>query len=65
MRVGFARYSRLSNSATRFEVKEIIMKVTKIIFGLFIAQVSCLFVPQLVSCQTETFDIIQYTPPPG
>lgn len=41
------------------------MKVSKIIFGLFIAQVLCLFVPQIVSCQTETFDIIQYTPPKG
>ena len=41
------------------------MKVTKIVFGLFIAQVLCLFVPQIVSCQTETLDIIQYTPPKG
>ena len=41
------------------------MKVTKIIFGLLIAQVSCLFVPQVVFCQTETLDIIQYTPPKG
>ena len=41
------------------------MKVSKIIFGLFIAQVLCLFVPQTVSCQTETLDIIQYTPPKG
>ena len=41
------------------------MKVTKIVFGLFIAQVLCLFVPQIVSCQTETLDIIQYTPPRG
>ena len=41
------------------------MKVTKIIFGVFIAQVSCLFVPQIVFCQTETLDIIQYTPPKG
>jgi len=41
------------------------MKVNKIIFGLFIAQVLCLFVPQIVSGQTETLDIIQYTPPKG
>ncbi len=41
------------------------MKVTKIIFGLFIAQVICLFLPQIVFCQTETLDIIQYTPPKG
>lgn len=41
------------------------MKVTKIIFGLFIAQVLCLFVPQIVFCQMETLDIIQYTPPKG
>jgi hypothetical protein len=41
------------------------MKVTKIIFALFIAQVLCLFVPQIVFCQTETLDIIQYTPPKG
>ena len=41
------------------------MKVTKIILGLFIAQISCLFVPQSVFCQTETLDIIQYTPPKG
>jgi hypothetical protein len=41
------------------------MKATKIIFVLFIAQALCLFVPESVSCQTETFDIIQYTPPKG
>jgi hypothetical protein len=41
------------------------MKVTKIIFGLFFAQILCLFVPQIVFCQTEKLDIIQYTPPKG
>ena len=41
------------------------MKVTKIIFGLFIVQILCLFVPQTIFCQTETLDIIQYTPPKG
>ena len=41
------------------------MKVTKIFVGLFIAQVLCLFVPQIVFCQTERLDIIQYTPPKG
>jgi hypothetical protein len=41
------------------------MKASKIIFALFIAQVLCLFVPQIVVCQTETLDIIQYTPPKG
>src|SRR6185436_5518257 len=41
------------------------MKITKIVFALLIAQISCLFVPQLVSGQTETLDVIQYTPPKG
>ncbi|HXM34265.1 MAG TPA: hypothetical protein VN920_03690 [Pyrinomonadaceae bacterium] len=41
------------------------MKVTKVIFGVFMAQLLCLFVPQIVFCQTETLDIVQYTPPKG
>jgi hypothetical protein len=41
------------------------MQVTKIVFGLFIAQVLCLSVPQSAFCQTETLDIIQYMPPKG
>lgn len=41
------------------------MKASKIICGLFIAQVLFLGVPQIVSCQTETLDGIQYTPPQG
>ena len=39
------------------------MKVSKIILALFIAQILCLFVPQIVNCQTEKVDIIQFTPP--
>src|SRR5882762_4900545 len=41
------------------------MKVSKIILGLFIAQALYLFLPQTVVCQTETLDIVQYTPPKG
>ena len=41
------------------------MKASQIICGLFIAQVLFLGVPQIVSCQTETLDGIQYTPPQG
>jgi hypothetical protein len=41
------------------------MKTTKIILALLIGQIFCLFVPQTVLCQTETLDIIQYTPPKG
>jgi len=41
------------------------MKVSKIILGLFIAQALCLSLPQTVSCQTETLDMIRYTPPKG
>ena len=52
-------------SAVCFEMKEMNIRVTKIIFGLFIAQVLCLSFPQIVFCQTETLDIIQYAPPKG
>jgi len=41
------------------------MKVSKIILGLSIAQALCLSLPQTVSCQTETLDMIRYTPPQG
>ena len=48
-----------------FEIKGTIMKASKIILALFIAQILCLIVPQVMFCQTETFDVIQYTPPKG
>ena len=41
------------------------MKLTKIILGLSIAQTLCLFAAPPIFCQTETFDIVQYTPPKG
>jgi hypothetical protein len=46
-----------------------IMKVLtlfyKLSFCLCVVTVFYLFVPQAVFCQTETFDVIQYTPPKG
>jgi hypothetical protein len=41
------------------------MKTSKIIFALFIAQILSLFAAQPIFCQTETLDIVQYTPPKG
>ncbi|MGH9872480.1 MAG: hypothetical protein ACRD9S_08440 [Pyrinomonadaceae bacterium] len=41
------------------------MKTSKNILGLLILQIVCLFAAQPIFCQTETIDIIQYTPPPG
>ncbi len=41
------------------------MKVSKTILGLFIAQAICLCLPQTIFCQTETLDMVRYTPPPG
>jgi hypothetical protein len=41
------------------------MKTSKIILALFIAQILCLFVPQVIFCQTEKLDTIEYTPPKG
>jgi hypothetical protein len=41
------------------------MKTSKIILALFIVQILCLFVPQSISCQTESLEIITYTPPKG
>jgi len=41
------------------------MKVSKIILGLFVAQAFCLSLPKTVFCQTETLDMIRYTPPKG
>ena len=41
------------------------MKTYKIILALVFAQAICLLVPQAISCQTETQDIIKYTPPKG
>lgn len=40
------------------------MKASKIILALFIAHFF-LFVPRTIFCQTETLDIVQYTPPKG
>lgn len=42
------------------------MKASRIfIFGLFIAPVICLSAARPIFCQTETLDIVQYTPPKG
>lgn len=41
------------------------MKTSKIILALFIVQIFCLFVPEAIFCQTETVDIIKFTPPKG
>ena len=41
------------------------MKTSKIILGLLIAQTLCLFAAQAIFCQTETLDIVSYTPPKG
>jgi len=41
------------------------MKPSKVIFGLFIVQVAFLFAAPSIFSQTETLDIMQYTPPPG
>jgi len=41
------------------------MKPSKIIFGLFIVQVVFVFAAPPVFSQTETLDMVQYTPPPG
>src|SRR5258708_30233631 len=41
------------------------MKVSKIVLGLFIAQAFCLSLPKTVFCQTETLDMVRYTPPKG
>lgn len=41
------------------------MKATKIILALLVAQLLCFIVPKTVVCQTESLDIIQYTPPKG
>jgi hypothetical protein len=40
------------------------MKISKIIFAIFIVNF-CLFIPRTIFSQTETLDIIQYTPPKG
>jgi hypothetical protein len=42
-----------------------IMKAFKIIFGLFMALFLSLLVPRTILCQTESFDIVQYTAPIG
>ena len=39
--------------------------ICRVIFGLFIAQILCLIIPKTIFGQTETLDIIQYTPPAG
>jgi hypothetical protein len=41
------------------------MKASKIVLGLFIAQALYLFAAQPIFSQTETLDIVQYTPPQG
>jgi hypothetical protein len=41
------------------------MKTSKIILGLFIVQIVCLMTPQMVFCQTEALEGVQYTPPKG
>src|SRR6266404_7048328 len=41
------------------------MKSSKIILALFMAQMLCLLIPRAIFSQTETLDIIQYTPPKG
>jgi len=41
------------------------MSAAKITLALLIAQTFCLFFPQTIFCQTETLDIVQYTPPKG
>ncbi|MEK6325852.1 MAG: hypothetical protein AABN33_29800 [Acidobacteriota bacterium] len=42
-----------------------IMKASKIIFGLFVAYIICLCLPQMAFSQTEKLGIVQYTPPKG
>ncbi|MEP6947095.1 MAG: hypothetical protein ABJA02_14340 [Acidobacteriota bacterium] len=41
------------------------MKVRKAVLALFIAELFCLFAAQAIFCQTETLDIVSYTPPKG
>jgi hypothetical protein len=35
------------------------------IFGLLVPTLVCFSFPHALQCQTETFDILQYTPPKG
>jgi hypothetical protein len=42
-----------------------VMKSSTIILGLFIAPILCLSAARPIFCQTETLNIIQYTPPKG
>src|SRR5437588_12300309 len=46
------------------EAEEIIMKASRITVTLFIAGLF-LFIPQMIFSQTETLDIVTYTPPKG
>ena len=41
------------------------MKAPRLILALLIAQTFCLFFPLTTFCQTETLDIVTYTPPKG
>lgn len=41
------------------------MKISKVILGLFVVQISCLIAPQAIFSQSEKLDIIEYTPPAG
>ena len=46
-------------------MKETTMKAPRLILALLIAQTFCLFFPLTTFCQTETLDIVTYTPPKG
>lgn len=37
----------------------------RLILGLFVTLMFCLFIPQTVFCQTEKLGIVNYTPPQG
>jgi hypothetical protein len=41
------------------------MKTPRLIPGLLIAQIFCLFIPSTISAQTEKLGIVKYTPPKG
>ncbi len=41
------------------------MRVSKIVSGLFVAHIICLFVPQTALGQAERLGIVQYTAPNG
>ena len=41
------------------------MKISSIVLALLVCQIVYLTAPPAAFCQTETFDIIHYTPPKG